>query len=482
MMPSLDLPPAFVNNVNLALSAGALNQLIAAAEALDGWSYRTLAATPASASADTEAYNFHSLSDFRLWWGDLRYRAGMTTLTITGYAASWTIGSTITVYLNGSGTAAATITPSSSWSGTIDISSGYSDGEIIAIDVRTSGNTTRTSEYLVRDVYGSPIVVASSWPSMPTFAGVYDSGRLNALINACSYLYDRINAVPIIPTLGSFWAHGTSKIQTYVQWAGSVLRAYTQDQLRIIGTADIFNDAEYFEVLLNGSVIHTSATMAMLAYGQPFSTTFSLPLSLASVSVGSRADVIIRSVVTDDGRLPGQPILNSRYSFLVIRAEAAFGGYPVYSPPADLAQASISATNLNTRLNALSTMLSDIKSRMDATSVMWNRARAVRRRFAQDTIQNNRKTYVHTPIFVRQGDTLIVKGKNVSVGWGARIVEPKENPWSDYVYKYDKTQSVITGDQVDTQIVPLDTFGGLYQGQFYAVTGEELHYAAEYLS
>jgi hypothetical protein len=54
-MPGLDLPPTFVNNVSLAVSAGALDELIVAAQTLDGWSYRMLPATPASASKDNHA-------------------------------------------------------------------------------------------------------------------------------------------------------------------------------------------------------------------------------------------------------------------------------------------------------------------------------------------------------------------------------------------------------------------------------------------
>jgi hypothetical protein len=481
-MPSLDLPTTFVNNVNTALSAEATNQLITAAEQLDGWSYRMMAATASSATNESVTYNLHSAGDVRLWWGDLRYRAGMEDLVVSGYAANTTPSSSIKVYLNGSPTAAATITPASSWSATIDISTGYTDGQIIAIEIRTFGNASKTSEYLVRDVYGTPITVASSWPSMPTFAGTYDSARLNALINACSYLYERINAVPIIPTMGHLWSYGTHKAETRVQWAGSVARVYSEDILRIWGAADIHNIAEHFEVLVNGVVAYTSPTYGWIAYGQPLPVPILLGIDISGIAVGSRADVVIRSVVTTGGNLPHVQTLNSRYSFFAIRSQADVAGYPVYSPPALLAQGSISATTLNTRLNALSAMLSDIKSRLDSNSFSWDRARASRRRHAADDVQNSKVAQIYTPIFVRHGDTLIVSGKNVNIGWGARMIDLQEDAWRLYTYKYDKTQSLITGDAIDTQIVPLDSFVGLYPGQVYAIIGEQVNYTAEYLS
>jgi hypothetical protein len=97
-------------------------------------------------------------------------------------------------------------------------------------------------------------------------------------------------------------------------------------------------------------------------------------------------------------------------------------------------------------------------------------------------VQNSKVAQIYTPIFVRHGDTLIVSGKNVNIGWGARMIDLQEDAWRLYTYKYDKTQSLITGDAIDTQIVPLDSFVGLYPGQVYAIIGEQVNYVAEYLS
>jgi hypothetical protein len=469
-----DLPPAFVNNINLPISSTALNQLLVAAMQLDGWSYRKAALF----DGQNMGYGAHPAGDHRIWWGAVRWRTGMTTLTLTGYAASFG-SATIKVYLNGSGTAAATNTPSASCSGTVRIASGYSDGDIILIELRTFGNTTKTSLYTVRDIYTSPVVVSSSWPGVPTFAGTYDSTRLNQLINACQNLYDRIAAVPIPATMGHFWASATHKVDTVVLYLGSVCRFISNDILRVIGQSTIFNDAEHLEIFLNGALVHTSST-----WGINTTNSIYVPISLASVTLGARADVEIHAVVTDATTnaalfANGEMELNSRYSLLVLRSEADGSGYAAATPPTEFAgDTSISAATLNSRLNAIATILNNVKTRLDANSVLWDRARAVRRRYAQDEHEYTKLGQVYTPIFQRFGDTLVVRGKNVSIGWAARIIDPQDDAWREYKYHYAQSQSVISGDKVDTQIVSLDAFPGLVQGAVYSLSGD-IHYASE---
>lgn len=475
-MPTIDLPPAFVNNVNMPLSATSLNMLRDAAIALDGWSYRRMSAF----DGNSNGYVSHAAGDFRIWWGALRWQTGMTTLWLDGFASGWG-SATLKVYLNGSGTAAATIALGASWVTSVDISSGYSHGDIILIEVRTSGNATKTSRYLVNEVFAEPITVTTSWPGVPTFAGTYDSARLNQLINACQNLYDRINAVPIPPTMGHFWVSGTHKAQTATLYAGSVQRSQSQDVLRILGAANIFNDAEHLEILIDGVLAYTGSTWGI-------NTNNAIDISIALTnSVSDRVYVQIDEVVTNAATnaasfANGGMELNSRFTFHTIRAEAATGGYPAAAPPvAFAADISITAATLNSRLNAISTMLSGVQSRLDTAAWLWNRAMAVRRRFAIDDNQNSKLAQVFTPSFQRFGDRLIVRGKNVTIGWGGRIIDPQEDAWRDYKYHPAQSQSVISGDKEDTAEVFLDELKGLYPGQYYQVLGE-CSYCAEYLS
>lgn len=474
-MPTLDLPAAFVNNVNMPLSATALNMLRDAAIALDGWSYRRLAAF----DGNSNGFVSHAAGDFRVWWGALRYQTGMTTLWLDGFASGYG-SATLKVYLDGSGTAALTITLGTSWSDSIDISTGYDDGDIILIEVRTSGNATKASRYLVQEVFAEPVVAGGSYPGVPTFAGTYDSGRFNQLINTCQYLYDRIAAVPIPPTTGHFWVSGTHKVETATLYAGSVLRAQSQDVLRILGTSNIFNDAEHLEVLIDGVLQYTGPT-----WGLGSNNSVDISYTLAN-SVSDRVYVQIDEVVTNAATNAAlfanhEMELNSRFTFHTIRSEAATI-YPAATPPtAFAADTSITAATLNSRLNAVATMLDGVNTRLNTATWLWDRAYAVRRRFAIDDHQNSKLALVYTPSFQRFGDRLIVRGKDVSIGWGGRVIEPQEDAWRDYKYHAAQSKSVISGEKEDTIEVFLDELEGLYPGQFYQVLGD-CWYAAEFMS
>jgi hypothetical protein len=472
-MPTLDLPTAQVNNVNQPISAeGLVNRLRDAAIDLDGWSYRKQAAF----DGNNAGWIWHAASDFRVWWGALRWQTGMTTLWLDGFASGWG-SATLKVYLNNNPTAAATVILATSWSTSISIASGYAHGDIILIEVRTNGNTTKTSRYLVQEVFGTPITVASSWPGVPTFASTFDAARFNQLIDAAQNLYDRIAAIPIPPTMGHFFARSTHKVDTVTLYAGSVLRAQSQDRLRILGSAEIFNDAEHLKVYIDGVLAHTTAT-----WGINTSQTIDIAITLSN-SVGDRAyvqiDEVVTSAVTNDLN-PGND-MDSRYTFYAIRAEAATS-YPAATPPtAFVGNTSITAATLNSRLNAISTMLSTVNTRLTTASWQWNRGMAVRRRFAIDENQNAVLGGQYTHSFQRFGDRLIVSGKNVSIGWGGRIVKPQEDAWRMVVYEYAQNKTVITGDKVDVQEVFLDDLEGLYPGQYYAVLGD-CHYCSEFLS
>jgi hypothetical protein len=126
-------------------------------------------------------------------------------------------------------------------------------------------------------------------------------------------------------------------------------------------------------------------------------------------------------------------------------------------------------------------MLSAIKTRIDANSFMWNRARAFRRRFGDvNQEQDGKLRLQHTPIAQRFGERLLVRGKDVQIGWGARIIEAVEDDWKQYKYKYDKTETLISGDKIDTVIYQLDQLAGLFPSQLYALTGD-VEYACSFL-
>jgi hypothetical protein len=97
-----------------------------------------------------------------------------------------------------------------------------------------------------------------------------------------------------------------------------------------------------------------------------------------------------------------------------------------------------------------------------------------------DQEQNTKLLSEYQPRIVRFGDRIIVRGKNVAIGWGAKIIDEGNDPWLQYTFKYDKTQTIISGDKVDTQTFQLGQVTGLFPSQPYYLTGDVI-YAAEYL-
>ena len=136
-MAVLDLPAIWVSDVNVPLSAADLNLLRDMAIMLDGLCYRRMNVTNSSGPQfDGDAADWHSAGDYRQSWWGLRFTTGMTTLTILGACATQ-----IDIYLNG----ALNTTQATSASFTKNITlSGYTNGDIILIEIKTNGNPSST--------------------------------------------------------------------------------------------------------------------------------------------------------------------------------------------------------------------------------------------------------------------------------------------------------------------------------------------------
>ncbi len=477
-MAGIDLPPAFVSDVNLPLSAADLNMLRDAAIQLDGWSFRRMNACCSSGPQTTgDAADWHSRGDYRQSWWGLRLRTGMTTLTIEGVFSFYQLDFYLNGVLNSSQAAGGAFTK--------NITLGaFTDGDVLLLEIRTHGNPATapggyTPKYMIYDVYVGPIVVTSSWPGSPSFAGTYSATLLNQLRTDAQNLYDRINAVPIAPLNAMTNIPATHKVETIRLFAGSVGRYESSEYLRVVGNLYCQNTTEHYEIYYNGSLVFTSSNYTV---GQ--TAVISVPVSL-SHTLGTRAEVLIQAVVTATPAL-NPPQNYSVYNIIVIRSEASGSGYPVAAPPTVFtAEESITAATLNSRLNAIATMLSTVKTRLDTRTDQWNRARACRRVYAKDDTQVARNMKRHCCLFQRQGDVLVVRGKGVKIGYGAIAIEvPGENQAVNYSkYSFANEQSIGADDKVTTSTVYLDSLPGLYPGMLYYVFGNPvLEGAWEFLS
>jgi hypothetical protein len=357
----------------------------------------------------------------------------------------------------------------------------FTDGDVLLLEIKTNGNVSQTAKIIIYDVYVGPIVVSSSYAGTPSFSGTYSATLLNQLRTDAQNLYDRINAVPIPPLVANTMTQATHKVETLEMFAGSVGRYETSEILRVVGQIYCQNTAEHVEIFYAGGLVYTSPTYTV---GQ--SATFSFPYAMTH-TLGTRAEVIINAVVTSTPAL-NPPQNASIYSFLAMRSEALTAGYPVATPPtAFTAEESISAATLNSRLNAIATMLSTVKTRLDTRTDLWNRARACRRVPAIDDTQVTRNMKRHSCLFQRQGDVLVVRGKGVKIGYGAiTVTPPGENEAINYSkYTFANEQSVGSGDsdKITTETVYLDSLPGLYPGMLYYVYGGPvLEGAWEFLS
>lgn len=473
-MYGYETPPIFRTGAFLA--AHELNVLRGNAIVLDQLSQRIEAAFDSTgAYGDQVSYNLHPLGDFLLWRGGLRWRTGHTTLTLEGTAASF--GST-DLLITVNGVLKDTVAAATNWSSSFSIAAGYANGDILDIRVTTSGNASKTSAFHVEDVYATPVTnLGVAWPgSFATFAGTYTAADLQELSTAQEYLFNVIAATPFLPHLAHVWRNGTHKPQSYTLWNGSVEYRAVGDTIRIAGNVT-FNTTEsnllafvispggsYTATIVDGTgLIGTSAT---------FDEVLAFP---GGTSVGdyARVHLIDECVI----QAPPWPH-NNLYNLLVLRTEPAIA---TASPPAvSAANTSVTATTVNSRLNAIATMLNTIKTRVDA-STSFTRTRAMRYKYAVDDHQAAKFARTYPQTFVRRGARLIVKGKNVVLAFGPITFEQDEDGATDYAkFKYMFEQTLIGGETEETQRVYLDSIKGLFPGTTYYLIGE-IVYAAEFL-
>lgn len=470
-MIALDLPQLFIDDIELILSGADLSLLRQMTILLDRLSYRQELAFDGDRNTSS-----HTAGDYRVWWGSLMYRDGMDDLVVKTYSASYG-SANLKTYING--VEKATVAASSASTATIDISSGYTDGQILEIAVYTSGNATKTSTHWVTDIYATPVVVSSSWPTLLTFNGIYNSGRLNLLRDALQYLFDRVNAVPLGAQIGYVHSPSSHKVQSAILYNGSVARNVAGEVLKIVGSNTIFNTAEHYTVEINGATVYTSPTYTL-------GTTNNLTpagIDLSAYTLGARQRMAIIAHITNASNQPAQGGgTNSRYSFSVIRSQADASGYAVATPPTDFAAAAaITDPTLDGRLNALVTMLNNIKARLDARPELWNRVRAVRRRPAHDDHENTKLARQYPHVITRRGDRLVIRGKGVSIGWGGITLKTKEGAldYDDYTFAHE--QQAVSGEKYETQTIYLDSLPALYPGTPYYLFGGDIVYCSEYL-
>lgn len=483
--------PIFYPNSEQLDSATDLNRVREAVRLVDGWTFRNDAAFDSSTGLDTGAPGYYddNADPLRVWWGAVRFVAGCTTLTIEG-RGDQTGAELLKVYIggtdvSGTGTALGTISLPASvadFSQSFSIS-GYSDGDVIPIEIRVEGGHTSAGPYIIHDVYLSPIS-KSGWVAAPSFASVADAtdaAKLNALCTACQWVYERIRLIPFTPRLALYYNLGPFKGPAYgdVQhtnrpmYTGTVGRYDANAELRIAGAVISPTATGWsFQIYLNGALAYTSPT-----YGVG-TQLVDVRLSLSSYTLGSRVRVTILASCTNDGG--AQPLRFTRWTFGMIHAVANSSGWSYASLPAAFVGPSVSVTAeaLRAKLASLATIVNAAKARIDARPERWARSRALRRHYtrnadSEDLLLARARPYV----MARSGSEFFVKGKDIKLAIGPIAVTPdaEGNGWEKYTFQSEQTVDAESGTTVY-----LDNFPGLDYGAAFRVLGNPI-YAAEYI-
>lgn len=471
-------PPIFRDNVGQLISAADLDILrhnVGLAEAYT-WRWSEVLANSGGVETAYTIGNYESeTGDVDLAWdGYLLIKSGMTTLTIEGRTAG--VGNSVfSLRLNGA--QVQTWAPgAASWAITQSLS-GYAAGDVVRISVyvQNLGQLTKTGTIFIKDVYGAPLTVPDAWPGVPTFGASFGASQLTQLSNATSWIINRSGLVARAAGLSLRYGLGSlAGPDRRIVYSGTVGRYYAEQGLRLgFQVADNQLPNLHAEVWVNGALAWDSGTIPQ------GTTNFDQWISLASVPLGTRAEIEIWSnQLTPIPRGPGWHFsIWTIWTLTAVPNTASIYTTPSLPPAADVL---ISQSSLTNDLNTLAGIITAAKARIDAQPNFYGRVRAQRRWFSKydkaDTLAIKR----NPPRLWRGGDALIVNGKGVSLAYGGVSIPTNDRGVAYHDYTWVKTQPIIEGDKLGTQVVWLDAIPGIFRGTAYYLAGE-VHYAEETL-
>ena len=145
--------------------------------------------------------------------------------------------------------------------------------------------------------------------------------------------------------------------------------------------------------------------------------------------------------------------------------------------------------NINTRLNEVYSYFSN-EDTLKYIPLFWTKPKSYLRHVekaiygdseSSETLWRNMEE--NTVFFsnVRQADYLVVRGRNVSIGWNGFTRVFRDNPIRQFPspldFEFSSSQG-LNGSTIETVVVGFNSFTGLHYGQRYFIQGE-IYYAAE---
>ena len=464
-MTPFTVSPVFSDNIGQMLSSEDLSLLRGNALYAEMLSYRTMPGFASSGSVDTRTPNYYpNDGTYPLGFGNLQFRTGMTTLTVTGTSAN---PGSMTFQVLVDGNLRITISPVANWSGTWTFA-GYADGQVMEIQIQavySAGGAPANASFVITSVYGSPISFGLAWPGTPTFTTAWTAALLNQLCDAASWVYNRAAATPIRPDLSILYGLGPYSGNNQPLYYATVGRHFSNSQFAFSG--QVANDSSpglVLQIYFDGVLVYTGPNLAI------GTTDIFFTLSLAAYSVGQLITVAV--FLNNTTAAVRTSWSYCRYIIRACRSQVDTSAIYASIPATPADGIAVSVATVAAYLNSLSSTVLAAYNRIQATPAVFNRSWAVRRFFSKFNNFSDTGQVRGRPRFIRNGHRLTVRGKGLSIAWGPISVPTNVRGLEFDDYTMLNNQAITGGDTIQTQTIYLDTLPGLAYGIPYFVLGD----------
>ncbi len=352
--------------------------------------------------------------------------------------------------------------------------SGYTNNDVVLVEVQAdhSGSTPVQNSYMLQEAYLGTTTAAMtrSWSTPVTF-GTISRANLNTLVDAQLYLTDYLTAPQLPLQMSSRWYGGrwetgdVHEIGTY-----RFGRVGNHNRLRVI--TDI-RSRHNRNTTLTYSI--NNVQVATRTFGE---WQWVIDEQLLDIS-GYAADTSLKLEVIEKintGPVTWRGAINTKYNIRLVETMIATGYVAPTLPTESQMLESMTFSTLQSRLNSLGTAMNTLNTQIGTRAFTLDRAWMFSRRpVATDSSEDTLKM-IYPARKKRQGDVLVVRGKNIRIGWGFDQGGDFDKP----DYKFSNETTLVGSDTTETKVYYLDQFDGLEYGFPYFLMGDLIEYAGEY--
>lgn len=400
-----------------------------------------------------------------------QYRTGLTTAT---FVLGTNIGTaTLQIYMNGASVYSAALANGTSTVNVTISGLGYSDYQMIDVIVQAAVTWSGSNIFRLYDAFTTPYtaVMTTSWPGVPTFGAISVANNAQ-LASAQEWLMQRMNIVVQPLFFSQQYVSYSSWVNIDQMWSGGISKSNGCDRLRIsVGYNVVTNQQERLLIYINDILVVTGPTWTTSQSGN-----YLFDIDISSYGDGTlfALRIMFECVV---GALAGVKWHSSRYILGDIYTTKATPS-PATAPTASSIRESLTFGTLQTRLNSIGTICTDVYNRINAATDTFNKVRMFRWLPAVDDGQ--RKYFSSLNAFLPYGrrayDALWVRGKGLKLAYGARKVTASLD--DSYVLEFPYNEELISGSElVQDELFYLDGFAGLFPGSPYFILGEDVRAA-----